>query len=261
MFYFVSGLPRSGSTLLCNILAQNPKFHTTHTSGCLDILFGTRNAWDKLIEHQAHPDKNALLRVQKAIIEAYYADVEKPVVIDKSRGWTAYVEFIEEVLSRPIKILVPVRPIADVLASMEKLHRETSKVKQPPGEAENYFQMQTVAGRCEYWCDGRNVVGLAANRIKDCVQRGYRDRLHFVDFNKLTTRPEDTLSDIYAFLDEEPFKHNFNNVEQVTHEDDSLHGYVGLHTIKSKVEWVPSQAIKILGKDLANNYSKFDLEY
>lgn len=34
-YYFISGLPRSGSTLLANILAQNPRFHATATSGIL----------------------------------------------------------------------------------------------------------------------------------------------------------------------------------------------------------------------------------
>ena len=49
-FYFIAGLPRSGSTLLANILAQNPKFHTTSTSGVMDVMFGVRNNWDNLIE-------------------------------------------------------------------------------------------------------------------------------------------------------------------------------------------------------------------
>ncbi|MEX0598954.1 MAG: sulfotransferase [Candidatus Paceibacterota bacterium] len=49
-FFFISGLPRSGSTLLCNILAQNDElFVSKATSGCHDILFNVRNQWDKLI--------------------------------------------------------------------------------------------------------------------------------------------------------------------------------------------------------------------
>ena len=34
--HFISGLPRSGSTLLANLLAQNPRFHSTATSGILN---------------------------------------------------------------------------------------------------------------------------------------------------------------------------------------------------------------------------------
>jgi len=35
--FFISGLPRSGSTLLCNILAQNPEFFVTKK--CIERIF------------------------------------------------------------------------------------------------------------------------------------------------------------------------------------------------------------------------------
>jgi hypothetical protein len=39
--YFLSGLPRSGSTVLAALLQQHPEMHTTATSGLLDMLVGT----------------------------------------------------------------------------------------------------------------------------------------------------------------------------------------------------------------------------
>src|SRR4029434_2006075 len=39
---FNSSFPRSGSTLLQNILAQNPRFYCTPTSGVLNLLQGAR---------------------------------------------------------------------------------------------------------------------------------------------------------------------------------------------------------------------------
>jgi sulfotransferase len=35
--FFNSTLPRSGSTLLQNIMGQNPEFHVTPTSGLIDV--------------------------------------------------------------------------------------------------------------------------------------------------------------------------------------------------------------------------------
>ena len=61
--FFISGLPRSGSTLLCNILAQNPAFFVTKaTSGCIEILFSIRNQWDRITEHQAEGINREQLR-------------------------------------------------------------------------------------------------------------------------------------------------------------------------------------------------------
>lgn len=260
-FVFISGMPRSGSTIGANLLAQNPRFHSTQTSGCLDIIFGVRNTWDKLIEHQAHKDDLVQKNVLRGILNSYYEHIEKSVIFEKSRGWTAYIEMAEDLIGKKVKILVPIRSLPDILASFEKLHRSTSATKQPPGEAENYFQMQTVEGRCEYWCRADNVVGLAFSRIKDAIQRGFRDRMHPIDFNRLTSNPRQVLKEVYDFLAEEWFEHNFNYVEQVTTEDDSVHGYVNLHKIRNKIEPVPSCAEEILGKELVEKYKNVKLEF
>ena len=253
-FVFVSGLPRAGSTLLMNVLAQNPDFHVTHTSGCLDVLFGLRNQWDHLIEHRAHPLPETKQRVLRAVLEAYHAGTDKPVVFDKSRGWLAHLEMLEEILGGKAKVIVLVRAIPDVLASFEKLHRQTAKTAQPPGEAENYFQMQTVEGRCEYWLRPDNVLGLALNRVRDVLQRGLGDRLHFVAYEQLIMEPATVMENIYGFLGEPQFAHDFDHVEQVTHEDDDLHGYAGLHTIRPKIEPRESDAVAVLGKNLVQKY-------
>ena len=41
--FFQSSLPRAGSTLLQNILGQNPDFYATPTSGVLELLFAARH--------------------------------------------------------------------------------------------------------------------------------------------------------------------------------------------------------------------------
>lgn len=247
-YYFIAGLPRSGSTLLANILAQNPRFHTTSTSGIMDIMFGVRNNWDKLIEFQASPNDAAKLRVLRGILDSYYADIEKPVIFDKCRGWLSLLEMAETVLGYKAKVLVPVRDIRDALSSFEKLWRETSKNAQVGQEQANYVKFQTIQGRCDVWMSPDQQLGIAYNRITDAIVRGYKDRMHLVDFDDLTREPSKTLSNIYTFLGEVPFQHDFNNVKQVTWEDDTVHGFKGLHDIRSKVEPMPAQWPTVLGQ-------------
>ena len=40
--FYQSSLPRAGSTLLQNIIGQNPEFHVTPTSGMIDMMLGAR---------------------------------------------------------------------------------------------------------------------------------------------------------------------------------------------------------------------------
>src|SRR4030043_168670 len=97
ILHFISGLPRSGSTLLCNVLAQNPRFYATQTSGMLEVLFSIRNQWDKYIEMKAMENglsERRKIAVLQGIVSAFYADVDRPIVFDKSRGWLAHLEMI-----------------------------------------------------------------------------------------------------------------------------------------------------------------------
>ncbi|MFM2357269.1 MAG: hypothetical protein RJA61_6 [Candidatus Parcubacteria bacterium] len=256
-FYFIAGLPRSGSTLLANIIAQNPRFHATSTSGIMDIMFGVRNTWDKLVEFQATPNDEAKIRVLRGILESYYADVEKPVVFDKCRGWLSLLEMAETVLGYKAKVLVPVRDVRDVLASFEKLWRDTSRTGQVAQEGSNYFKFQTAQGRCDTWLGPDQPVGLAYNRITDALVRGFTDRMFFVDFDDLTGKPEQSMKAIYEFLGEEYFAHNFDHVEQVTWEDDAVHGFKGLHNIRSKVTPMVTQWPTVLGP-FAEQYGKLN---
>ncbi len=257
-YHFIAGMPRAGSTLLCNILAQNPRFHTTATSGIMDVMFGVRNSWDNLVEFKAAPNEPAKKRVLRGILESYYSDIQKPVIFDKCRGWLSLIEMAEYVLDRKVKIIVPVRDTRDVLASFEKLWRENAKGGQIGAEAQNYFQFQTAQGRTEFWLRKDQPVGLALSRIADALQRGLADRLFFVEFEALTSAPEETMQALYAFLGEEYFPHNFKHVEQVTWEDDSVHGFKNLHTIRTKVEPMEPQWPRILG-NFAASYDSLNM--
>jgi sulfotransferase len=246
-FHFIAGMPRAGSTLLANILAQNPRFHSTSTSGILDVIVSIRNGWDKLDEFRATPNEAAKVNVMRAVLEGYHQDAQRPIVFDKSRGWLAYIEMAEVLLQRRVKILVPVRDLRDILASFEMLWRANNATRQPGAEAAHYIDFQSIEGRCETHVRPDQPVGIAYARVRDALVRGFRDRMHFVHFNQLTSKPQQTMQGIYAFLGEAPFTHDFNNVQQVTWENDAVHGYIGMHNIRPKVEPVPSRAREILG--------------
>lgn len=246
-YYFISGLPRSGSTLLANILAQNPRFHATATSGILDVMFGVRNTWNNLIEFKATPDYAAEIRVLRGILESYFDDVTKPVIFDKSRGWLSELEMIEQVLGHKVKVLVPVRDMRNIISSFEKLWRKNAPFNQNPQARENYFQYQTVEGRVNISLQPSQPTGLAYNRVVDALNRGFADRMFFVDFDDLTTDPAETMKQIYKFLGEPEYEHDFNNVEQVTFENDEVHGIRDLHKIKSVVAPVEADWHKIIG--------------
>jgi len=252
--HFVSGLPRAGSTLLVNILAQNHRFDVTPTSGVIGMLTMLRNQWENQPEFKAAYDEEVKVSSLRGLLNGYFHNSRFPTVFDKSRGWPAQIEMAERLLGRQMKILCPVRDIRDVLASFEKLYRKNKNIRPIPGELQNPGKFQTVEGRCEVWCQLGQPMGAAFNMIRDAMRRGFKNRLHFVEFEKLTVAPKTTMAKIYEFLDEEPYEHDFEHVEQYTQEDDIWHGYKDLHTIRPKVEPMEPQWPDILGKDVADLY-------
>lgn len=260
-FYMISGLPRSGSTLLCNILAQNKDlFVSKATSGCVDVLFNIRNQWDNLIEHKAEGvDYDQLKRVLQNVLNSYHS-TDKNNIVDKGRGWLSLIEMAEFILGYTPKIIVPVRNISEILSSFEKLWRKSTGQSQWNFEKEDYFKAQTVEGRCDIWSNMSQPVGLAYNRVKDAISRGYKDKLLFVEFDELTSQPYQTLERVYSYLELPYFEHNFNNIEQYTKEDDEgVHRIPDLHKIRPRVIPVPHDSKNILGDDLFNRYTNLEI--
>jgi len=270
-YYFVSGLPRAGSTLLCNVLAQNPRFEVTGTSGIINVIMNIRNTWDDWLEFKTLSEKTAEAakkRVMRAVLDAYFADAERPIVFDKSRGWLAWLEVLEAILGEKPKVIVPVRDIRDIMASFEKLYRKTAGLRQlsqerapagKPFDMENFFQMRTIQGRCQALARQDGIVGNAVINLRDALYRGWKDQLFLVDYDLFTKQPKKTMRDIYDFLGEEYCeKHDYENVEQVTQEDDLVWIWKDLHKIRPKIEAQPPQWKEILPKALAQQYTSVD---
>jgi sulfotransferase len=236
--HFVSGLPRTGSTLLMNVLGQNPQHHVTPTSGLIEIIMGLRSTWKNHIEFKAEGLEKVKHRIQgamKGMIYGYFENElkEGKIVFDKSRGWLNYIEHLEDVLGKRVKVLVPIRDVREILASFEKVYRTRGiEYNYPPDE--HFFNNQTLEGRCEDLLKPSGVVGVAINRLRDALTRK-GDRLLIIPFRAFTSEPQTAMKLIHQFLELDPFEYNFDEIKQVTHENDLWHG-MKLHTIQSKIK-------------------------
>lgn len=238
--HFLAGLPRSGSTLLANIMAQNPRIHVTPTSGIVDMLVQVRNAWDRndgfRAANRAESDA-AKEDVLRAMLEAYFQRVERPVCIDKNRYWPEFLEMASGIMGGAdrVRVIVSVRDLRDVLASFEEVYRRTSVFGEVLTDPAVALKFKTAQGRVEVFLDAAQVVGRSYIGIRDALTRGWAASMHFVDYDDLTRQPKHTLAGVYRFLGEEAFEHDFDHIEQVTWEDDLVHGFKDLHRIRQQV--------------------------
>ena len=247
--FFQSSMPRAGSTLLQNILGQNPDFYVTPTSGVLELVFGARAQYTNSPEFKAQDaeemKKGFLTFCNKGINGFYEGVTKKKYVVDKSRGWGIHYDFLNSFYSDP-KVVCMVRDPRQILSSMEKNFRKNQDKHQ---EIENHTKMtgNTTEKRVIEWLNSQPV-GLAFNRIQDIIQRGIDKKMLFIKFEDLTENPQAEIDKVYDYFGVEKFKHDFDNVEQLTQEDDSVYGIYGDHKIKKKVEPLQKDYLDILGK-------------
>lgn len=248
---FLGGLPRSGSTLLANIINQNPEFHATETSGLIDIVYPIKNGWNDVANHKtldSSISRMRLISVLEAVMDYYHSENTGKMIVDKNRGWLGAIEMLDALYGEELKIIVTVRDIVDVLASIEMRFRDTNKWSITQQEKESPLEMVTIEKRLAFWLRNEQLLGSAYNVLRDILIKGYRDRIHLIEYKDLTHYPEETLEIMYEYLGFDKFKHDFDNVEQVTQEDDRVHGFADLHTIRKKVAPNKTKWQSILGE-------------
>ena len=261
--FYQSSLPRAGSTLLQNILAQNPDVYATPTSGVLELIFGARANYTNSMEFKAQDAelmKKGWQAFAKAGMDGFYnAITDKKYVIDKSRGWGIHYDFLQFVHNEEPKIICMVRDLRDIFASME------SNFRKNPEKASSMVdwakgQGTTVPKRVDIWAQSPPI-GIAIERLSELFRLGYSSKMLFIKFEDLCLYPDTTMIQVYQYLGIPHYQHDFDNIEQVTKEDDEIYGVFGDHVIRTKLEPVRSKAKELLGKDvnewIYNNYKWF----
>ena len=254
MLQFLAGLPRSGSTLLCNILAQHPDLNVTPTSPLVNIVGTTRDNWRQW--HRAVPEQGSderLFTTLRGLLEGYHATP----TIDKNRGWVANIETVEMALAKPMRLIVTVRELEDVVASFELMWRQNIAAGRVPAQLRGAPEMRSVDGRVKTWLREGDVIGGPLADLVDADRRGLRDRMTVVKYRDLAENPGPTVAQVSKAIGLSFFNFDFNNVAQATHEDDEVHGYTNLHTIRPKVTANPSRAIEVLGEGLVHELRKY----
>jgi sulfotransferase len=252
--YFVSGLPRSGSTLITNLLKQNPQIHGEAVSS-LSSIFGSVNAsWSSIDANKEYRNDESKKGVLNGILEGYYSHINKSIIFDKDRGWVPLIGQIEAVLQKQVKMIICVRNPAEILTSFERMRKENPlfflNVDAYLREGSN------IASRAYYYAGPDGALGLSHRNLKDAIVMGYLDRFLFVDYNRFCNSPKSQTKRIYDFFELPHFQHEFSKIEQTENYNDLAAGLPNLHKIKSSLEKTTVNCVEYLGLDVYEQYNR-----
>jgi len=250
--HFISGLPRSGSTLMSAILRQNPRFSAGISSpaallfsAVLPTMSGAGEYAPFFVDDRRH-------RVLGSLFRAYHHDAmeQDQLVFDTNRTWTAKLSLLHQLFPSS-KVICCVREVPWVIDSVEKL------VRRNPMHVSGMFQNKNalnVYGRVRDLMDSeRGLVGLAWGSLREAWFGEHANKLIVVRYESLVRDPSEVIRCLYERIGEQPFDHDFDNVEYHEEEYDRRLGMPDLHTVRRKIEL--EKRATILPPDLFTKYA------
>ncbi len=231
--FFLSGLPRSGSTLLAAILNQNPDFLATPTSSLIDMLGSMAHSWETNQGHHVQGRNDEILfSMMRSTVKSRYP--ENKYVFDKSRGWPnpTICNTMEKVLGYKPKIIATVRNVEECAASFVR-------VVKPDNIQDFLLNSQPIQHLKDSYLT-----------LWDGFEAGLD--IHFVNYDDLLNDPKGVLTGIHEFIGLNAFEYDFDNIDptSVKEEDEAVWNIPGLHDIGKKLEKQHSQS----AKDLLGSY-------
>lgn len=249
--HFISGLPRSGSTLLAAILGQNPRFGARMSSPVSQIVEQTFNSMSKDNEFALFITLEQRQAILTGIFTNYYQSFNAEVVFDTSRAWTSKLPLLKTLFPQS-KVIVCVRNIAWIMDSLESITRKNPL--HVPGLFQNPSEIATVYTRTNTLGQSDRLVGYAYDALREAYYSAEAEAMLLVDYNTLTKSPAEVMRLIYEFIEQPYFEHDFNNLEYQENEFDEKMNTPGLHTVRRKVSY--QQRATILPPDLFEKFSK-----
>ena len=238
---FNIGLPRSGSTVLMNILNENPDIYTTGTCPLPFVVDNLRIITSKYPEFIAM-DMDVLNNSLKGLVTGgingwFNSLTNKPNVVSKSRTWVSHLNTLFSIYENP-KFIVSLRDLRDVIVSFEKL-----KTKYPFTNKHDEgisFDSLSFNERIEiYITETNSNLGYALSYLNSLLEhiKKYPNNFFIMRYENLGTQPEFMLKKLYEWLELPYFKHDLNNIKKSDYyEHDTVYRSLVTHKIRKSLE-------------------------
>jgi sulfotransferase len=247
-FYFISGLPRSGSTLLGAILRQNPRFFAGMSSPLCPLF---SNAMSVLgAEGSVLVNEERRKNVLRGLFTSWALDIpEGSVIFDTHRFWTGCLPALLHLLPET-KLICTVRSVAAIMDSIERLMRANPLL---PSRLFNDEERANVYTRTDALSQRNRLVGASWTCLKEAFFGPDARALLLVEYDCLARDPSTVMSLIYKFLGEKDFAHDFDHVlYDETAFDEGLR-MPGMHKVRARVSFEP--VASVLPRDLLERFS------
>lgn len=222
MFIALSGLPRTGSTLLGAILSQNPEIHAEGNSAVCQLMWDAQTSCETTANEQLRANRRETTQddIVRAIPAIYYKDVKARHIVDKCRSWTLpdNMAMLRRYVTDDPKVIVLTRPLDEIVASFVRLRKENGWDNPEAGLLDS---MSEPIMRSQFGVDHARATN--------------RGEFLFIEYADLIGDTVAVLESIYEFCGFHPFHHDLDNIVNRHPEDDAVYGLVGMHDVRPTI--------------------------
>ncbi len=187
-----------------------------------------------------------------------YEHVAEEVVVEKDRGWAADVALVRKLTGCEPRILSPVRPIPEIIASFVLISKKigsTSKIEDEvrlANRESNPWSLSRVIWEKYVYANWR-VFKAGYEQDPDCFL--------LLDYEDIVARPKETMNLICTYLDVEPWVPTTTGLVNPNPENDAVYGMPGLHTVKTELKRTSPPAWEVLGEECYEWWANQKLEF
>ncbi len=259
-YHFLAGLPRSGNTLLSSILNQNPDIYSSPLSPVPELIWNYKGSYYTEAINRNKDNKIKADIFLSSFIDNFYKDVKKPIVIDREKAWgtPANLALIKEYITPTPKIIFTVRDILDILASFVKMDANYLKTNTANSGSFHLNYRSEKDSVVEHLMSDYGDIDKALLSLSSAFLPENKGVFHIVEYNDLVLKPEETMSDIYKFLELPEYEHNFKKIEKVEVDNDESIGLPkNLHDIRKSISKSTTNT-DILSDYIKHKYSNME---
>jgi hypothetical protein len=239
---FLCGLPRSGSTLLINLLNQHPKIYASPHSGLLEGLLSMRESFVNSDSVKFNLRVGAYQETLWTAPQNFYRDIKKDIIFDKQFCWSTPDNYeIAKRISMYPRFILCYRPILEVLASF------VSKSVDNPNfylnkelELSNHYGKHYLSKNdvmAEYLMNEHNTISHSMLGLYHAKKNEQEGIFKFVAYDDLVTKPQKVMNDIFDFMKVEQMEIQTENLSNIfLYNDVQVLGTENFHHIRPQIK-------------------------
>jgi sulfotransferase len=258
-YAFLSGLPRTGSTVLGTLLSQHPDLHPTSTSCTRDLLVKVHSlALGESPYFDVKDPASPAWAIMRGILFGAYEHVTEEIVLEKDRWWSGETFLLTKLLGEQPRVISTVRPIPEIIASFIILSNKigiTSKIED---------ELRLANRESNTWSLSRIIWEKYVYRDWRTLKSGYEanpECFLFLEYDDIVSHHQKVMKLICTYLDIEPWALYTTGLKNPNPENDKVYGMPGLHDVKPNLKRTSPPAWEILGDECYEFWAKGDLEF